>query len=70
MPRKARLDEPAVLHYIMIRGIERLKIFINDRDRQDFLDRLVFYFFTNVRFAIFGVMQVNLIWQSLLIASK
>ncbi len=29
-----------VRHHIMIRGIERRKIFINDRDRQDFLDRL------------------------------
>ena len=25
-------------HHIMIRGIERRKIFINDRDREDFLD--------------------------------
>ena len=40
MPRQARLDAPGVLHHIMIRGIERRKIFINDRDRKDFLDRL------------------------------
>ena len=40
MPRQARLDAPGVLHHIMIRGIERRKIFINDRDRGDFLDRL------------------------------
>jgi putative transposase len=40
MPRQARLDAPGVLHHIMIRGIERRKIFINDRDREDFLDRL------------------------------
>ena len=40
MPRLARLDAPGVLHHIMIRGIERRKIFIDDRDREDFLDRL------------------------------
>jgi len=40
MPRKARLDAPGVLHHIMIRGIERRKIFTNDKDREDFLDRL------------------------------
>ena len=40
MPRLARLDAPDVLHHIMIRGIERRKIFWNDQDREDFLDRL------------------------------
>jgi REP element-mobilizing transposase RayT len=34
------LDAPGVLHHIIIRGIERRKIFTNDRDREDFLDRL------------------------------
>jgi len=40
MPRQARLDAPGVLHHIMIRGIERRMIFINDRDREDMLERL------------------------------
>jgi len=40
MPRLARLDAPGVLHHIMIRGIERRNIFRNDKDREDFLDRL------------------------------
>ncbi len=40
MPRQARLDAPGVLHHIMIRGIERRKIFRNDRDREDFLERI------------------------------
>jgi REP element-mobilizing transposase RayT len=40
MPRLARLDAPGVLHHLMIRGIERRKIFWNDEDREDFLDRL------------------------------
>jgi len=40
MPRQARLDAPGVLHHIMIRGIERRKIFLDIWDREDFLDRL------------------------------
>ena len=40
MPRLARLDAPGLLHHVMGRGIERKKIFINDTDRNDFIDRL------------------------------
>jgi len=40
MPRIARLDAPGVLHHVMIRGIERRKIFRNDKDREDFIERL------------------------------
>jgi putative transposase len=40
MPRLARLDAPGVLHHVMGRGIERKKIFYNDIDRSDFIDRL------------------------------
>jgi len=40
MPRQARLDAPGILHHIIIRGIERREIFLNDDDRSDFLDRL------------------------------
>jgi len=40
MPRLARLDAPGVLHHIMGRGIERNKIFISDKDREDFIERL------------------------------
>jgi len=40
MPRFARLDASGVLHHIMIKGIERRKIFLNRRDYEDFLDRL------------------------------
>lgn len=40
MHRQCRLDAPGGLHHIMIRGIERRKIFINDKDREDMLDRL------------------------------
>ena len=39
MPRAARLDGPGVMHHIMIRGIERRKIFLDDKDREDFLLR-------------------------------
>jgi len=40
MPRSARIDAPGVLHHVMIRGIERKKIFFDNNDRDDFLTRL------------------------------
>lgn len=40
MPRSARLDAPGVMHHIMVRGIERRKIFLDDKDREDFLSRM------------------------------
>ena len=40
MPRLARLDAPGVLHHIIIRGIERRKIFRDDFDRENLLERL------------------------------
>jgi len=40
MARGPRLDAPGTLHHIMVRGIERRRIFEGDRDREDFLDRL------------------------------
>jgi putative transposase len=40
MPRIARLDTPGLLHHIMIRGIERRKIFNDDKDRENFVERL------------------------------
>jgi len=40
MPRLARLDTPGVLHHVMGRGIERRNIFLNDTDRNDFIERL------------------------------
>ena len=40
MPRGPRLDAPGVLHHVMGRGIERRKIFIEEEDYQDFIERL------------------------------
>ncbi|MDL2122971.1 MAG: transposase [Deltaproteobacteria bacterium] len=40
MPRSARLDAPGVLHHIIIRGIERRNIFRDNKDRDNFIDRL------------------------------
>jgi REP-associated tyrosine transposase len=40
MPRGPRLDGVEVLHHVMVRGIERRPIFVNDRDREDFCSRL------------------------------
>jgi REP element-mobilizing transposase RayT/DNA-binding CsgD family transcriptional regulator len=39
MPRKARIDAPGALHHIIIRGIERRRIFFDDKDRDNFVDR-------------------------------
>ena len=40
MPILARLDATDVLHHIMIKGIERRKIFRNNKDLDDLLERL------------------------------
>ena len=40
MPRKARIDAPGAVHHVIVRGIERKKIFRNDTDRDKFLERL------------------------------
>jgi REP element-mobilizing transposase RayT len=40
MPRHARLDAPGVVHHVIIRGIERRKIFLDDEDQDDLLDRI------------------------------
>ena len=40
MPRKARIDSVGAIHHIIIRGIERKKIFRNDADRENFIERL------------------------------
>ena len=40
MPRKARLDASGALHHIIVRGIERRKIFRDDSDRDNFLNRI------------------------------
>ncbi len=40
MPRKARIDAAGAIHHIIIRGIERRKIFRNDSDRSNFVGRL------------------------------
>ena len=40
MPRQARLDAAGILHHVIIRGIERRKIFWGKADFEDFIDRL------------------------------
>lgn len=39
MARQSRLDAAGVLHHVIVRGIERRRIFLDDRDREDFLNR-------------------------------
>jgi len=40
MPRAARLDIAGLLQHVIVRGVERRDIFLDDHDRQSFLDRL------------------------------
>ncbi len=40
MPRQSRIDTTGALHHIISRGIDRRKIFEDDRDRHDFLKNL------------------------------
>jgi putative transposase len=40
MPRKARIDAPGALHHIIVRGIEKRKIFKDHADRKNFIKRL------------------------------
>ncbi len=40
MPRKARIDAAGALHHIIVRGIERRRIFSDDQDRDNFVDCL------------------------------
>ena len=40
MPRQSRIDAPGALHHIIIRGIERNKIFEDHRDKDWYLERL------------------------------
>ena len=40
MPEIARVDALFALHHIIVRGIERARIFKDDTDRNDFLDRI------------------------------
>ncbi len=40
MPRQARIDAPGALLHIMVRGIERRNIFRDNKDRDNFVERL------------------------------
>jgi REP element-mobilizing transposase RayT len=40
MPRFRRLDIPDLLQHVIVRGIEKRDIFLEDADREDFVRRL------------------------------
>jgi REP element-mobilizing transposase RayT len=40
MPRKSRIDAAGAVHHIMVRGIEKRRIFESDLDRDHFVSRL------------------------------
>ncbi len=39
MPRQKRLDIPGAIHHVIVRGLNRQDIFLDDNDRNDFIDR-------------------------------
>ncbi|RJX19977.1 MAG: transposase, partial [Desulfobulbus sp.] len=39
MPRSARIDMPGLLQHVIVRGIERRDIFLEDSDRSLFVER-------------------------------
>ena len=41
MARKSRINASRAFHHINVRGIERLSIFVDAQDYQNFLERLV-----------------------------
>lgn len=40
MPRNKRIDIPGAIHHVIVRGLERNKIFTDDKDRGNFITRL------------------------------
>ena len=40
MPRKSRIDTTGALQHIIVRGIERRKFFLDDTDRNNFINRV------------------------------
>lgn len=40
MPRHKRINVPGAIHHVIVRGLNRQDIFLNDKDRNDFLFRL------------------------------
>ena len=40
MPRHKRINVPGAVHHIIVRGLNRQEIFLDDRDRSNFLGRL------------------------------
>ena len=40
MPCKFRINDPGAMHHIIVRGIERRRIFSNDQDQDNFVEQL------------------------------
>jgi REP element-mobilizing transposase RayT len=40
MPRQARIDAPGAVQHVIVRGIERRTIFLDDQDRSNWIVRL------------------------------
>jgi putative transposase len=64
MPRQARLDTPGILHHVMMRGIERKRIFREDKDRKDFISRLKnIVQETSTRLVAWSLLNTHVFWS-------
>ncbi len=43
MARKPRIDYPGALYHVILRGNQKQKVFLDDKDRLDYLNRLQRY---------------------------
>jgi putative transposase len=55
MPRAARIDIPDLLQHVIVRGIEKRDIFLDDSDRASFVQRLGFLLLQTGRDTVPGV---------------
>ena len=60
MPRLDRLDAPGVLHHVMGRGVEKNNIFLNKKDRNDFINRLSVLVDE-------GAIEINMLYKGLIL---
>ena len=60
MPRDARLDIAGVLQHVIVRGVERRDIFLDDDDRQSFLDRFSNLLILMGRYRVKSLLLTNL----------
>ncbi len=59
MPRNKRIDIPGAVHHVIVRGLERRKLFNDDVDREEFISRLAKSLKTTQSFCYAWVLMSN-----------